>query len=393
MQRESEYLLSLMGDFLAGREPSCPSDVDWGKLVKLSQIHCVTGILGYLSMGYPICPDENLKKSLRAGCLQTISTFAQWGAQMEHLIGELNRAGIRHILMKGYVVKGNYPVPELRTYGDIDFVILPEDRQKCHELMLSMGFQVKTDWEPVFSYIRGQEFYEIHTDIMEVDVSDQADYRGYFSHMWEYTQVEQGHTLHFTPEFHFLYLLTHIAKHIRGSGAGVRMYLDIAVVIKALGETLNWEWIFRELETLKLYDFARVVFTATEQWFGVKCPAAFPAVDASVMAEFQEYTMEAGIFGHFQRESTLSTLKQEASTDKNSRGRILLGRMFPPAKQIETRYTYLQKRPWLLPAAWVHRFIKTRDALAEHAHEAQVIFSAEDGEVERLRRITRNIGL
>ena len=183
MQKESEYLLSLMGDFLAGREPSCLSDVDWNKLVKLSQIHCVTGILGYLSMQYSICPDETLKNALRSGCLQTISTFAQRSAKMEQLIEELNRAGIRHILMKGYVVKDFYPVPELRTYGDIDFVILPEDRQKCNELMLSMGFQVKTDWEPVYSYIRGREFYEIHTDIMEVDVSDKADYRGYFSRM------------------------------------------------------------------------------------------------------------------------------------------------------------------------------------------------------------------
>ena len=393
MQKESEYLLSLMGDFLAGREPSCLSDVDWNTLVKLSQIHCVTGILGYLVMQYPICPDESLRNALRTGCLQTISLYTRRGLQMDQLIGELDRAGIRHILMKGYVLKDYYPVPELRTYGDIDFVIAPEDRKKCHDLMLSLGFQVKTDWEPVYSYIRGQEFYEIHRDIMEVDVSDKADYRGYFARMWEHTLAVQENTLHFTPEFHLLYLLTHIAKHIRGSGAGIRMYLDIGVFLRAKGEELDWEWIFRELKVLKLYDFARVVFTATEQWFGVKCPVDFPVVENAVMAEFREYTLEAGLFGHFQRESGLNALKQEDTAEKTGRGRVLLGRMFPPAKQIETRYTYLQKRPWLLPAAWVHRFIKTRDSLAEHVHEAKVIFSAEEEEVERLRRIKMQIGL
>ena len=46
--------------------------------------------------------------------------------------------------------------------------------------MLSIGLARKHDWEPVYSYIRGVEYYEVHTDVMEVDVSDKADYKGYF---------------------------------------------------------------------------------------------------------------------------------------------------------------------------------------------------------------------
>ena len=30
--------------------------------------------------------------------------------------------------------------------------------------------------------------------------------------------------------------------------------------------------------------------------------------------------------------------------------------LFPPAKQLSGRYPWLEKRPWLLPAAWAARF-------------------------------------
>lgn len=391
MEREYGYLLELLGDYLHEREAKADPQVNWHDLIRLSQIHCVTGVLGYMSMQYPICPDEKLRASLRQACLNTIALFAQRAGRMEELIGHMNRAQIHHILMKGYVIRNYYPVPELRTFGDIDFVIRPEDRQKSHDMMLEMGFQVETDWEPVFSYSRGNEYYEIHRDIMEVDVSEKADYKSYFQQMWKYAQPQKGCTYHFSPEFHFLYLLTHIAKHIRGAGAGARMYLDIAAFVKHFGADVDWEFVMGELKSLELYDFACVVLTAVEEWFEVVNPVEHRHIDESVMEEFRVFTMEAGVFGHFQRETGVSALKRE--NEKSSRVGLLLKRVFPKAKEIESRYTYLQDKPWLLPAAWVHRLVKTRGSLGTHAHEAKVILSADEQEVQRLQRITREIGL
>ena len=390
MNREYEYLLSLLGAFLQGRIPQGGVNADWAQLVRLAQIHNVTGILGYMVMQNPtICPDEALRAELRKSCLGTIAAFARRGAAFEALTQKLNDAGIPHIVMKGYVLRDCYPVPELRTFGDIDFVIRPEDRAKSHQLMLDLGFQTKNDWEPVYSYLKETEFYEIHTDIMEVDVSDKADYRGYFREMWQHTRLRGGLTAEFTPEYHLLYLLTHIAKHIRGPGAGARMYLDIAAFLKRGGASLDWPWLWRELETLKLKDFAGVVFTACEEWFGVPRPDGCRDVLRETMEEFTAFTMEAGVFGCYQREEGVNALKR---TDEN-RGKLLLRRAFPAAKEIQSRYTYLQKRPWLLPAAWIHRLVKTRASWASHAHEAQTILNADDKEVARLQKISRDIGL
>lgn len=393
METEYTYLLYLLGAYLCEEEPKADETVNWNKLVQLAQIHCVTGILGYMSMKYPICPDGEMKKSLRGLCLNTIALFARRNALAEAIVEKLEKAGIDHILMKGSVLRDFYPVPELRTFGDIDVVIRPEDRQKSHELMLSLGYHVETDWEPVFSYAREQELYEIHSDIMEIDVSEKADYQGYFRQMWQYARPVGNHSYRFTPEFHFLYMLTHIAKHIHGSGAGARMYLDVVAFIRHYGSNVDWKWIENQLQELQLYDFASVVLTAVEDWFGIAKPMDCKQIERAVMEEFCVFTMEAGVFGHHFREGALAGLKHTDQEETAPRVRQLLRRTFPAAETIQTRYTYLQDKPWLLPVAWVHRLVKNRDSLGKHAQEAQEILLADSAEIRRLQKLTKDIGL
>lgn len=391
METEYSYLLHLLGAYLRG-EPAEPGQgIDWEKLTKLAQIHNVTGTLGYMSMQYPICPDEAQKKTLRSLCLNTISVYARRNAMADAFAAELEKAGIDHILMKGYVLRDFYPVPELRTFNDIDIVIRPEDRKRCDELMLSLGFRRHTDWEPVYSYVRGHELYEIHTDIMEIDVSDRADYRGYFSGMWECAQPIRPHSYRFTPEYHFLYLLTHIAKHVHGSGAGVRMYLDVAAFIRHYGDSIDWVWIGGELEKLKLMDFGAAVLTAVEDWFGVTCPMANKKLPGDVLEAFTVYTLEAGTFGHHERDAALASLKH---TDKETpRVKEVLRKTFPDAKTIQRRYTYLQDKPWLLPAAWIHRLVKNREKLDRQTRQMQQLIHVDAEEVRKLQKLMKDIGL
>ena len=228
---------------------------------------------------------------------------------------------------------------------------------------------------------------------MEIDVSEKADYRGYFRKMWQYARPVSPHSYRFTPEFHFLYMLTHIAKHIHGSGAGVRMYLDVAVFIRHYGEQADWPWIGTQLETLKLSQFAGVVLSAVETWFSVPCPMAHRMADPVVLNTFRDFTLEAGVFGHHNREDTMAGLKHTNPEKGSPRLRHLLRRAFPPAKTIQSRYTYLQKKPWLLPVAWGHRLIKTSSHLGEHAREARQILHADPEAVQKLHKLMKDIGL
>lgn len=394
MNKEAAYLLHLLKNFIGESKPEARKDVDWEEMIRLANIHAVTGILGYMVMKHPLESTAGVSGLMRNQCLQYVRIFAQRAELMKKRMDQMNALGIDHLLFKGYVVREFYPVPELRSFGDIDFLIRPEDRAKSHKLMLDEGFERKTDWEPVYSYVKDSEFYEIHTDVMEVDVSDKADYKGYFKQIWDHARRVEEHTWELTPEFHFLYLLTHIAKHISGSGAGIRMYLDIAVFIRHYGDSLNWGWIAGELQKLALADFANVVLQVTGRWFGVKSPLPMRAVPEKVLEDFMDFTMEGGVFGYVNRDAGMIALKREERNAENvARHSALLHRAFPSAGSLERRYTYLQNRHWLLPVAWAHRFVRTRDAWEQHRQEAKSILSVNSEKVVKLKRIYKEIGL
>lgn len=393
MNEESTYLLKALKSYIQNANPGAFNG-DWHKLIRLAKIHSVMGILGFMVMSYPDESNSQVANFMKKQCLRTITLISQRSESMRQLIVKMNSKKIDHLLFKGYIIKDYYPVPELRTFGDIDFLIHPKDRSKSDELMLQQGFERKTDWEPVFSYQRANEYYEIHTDIMEVDVSDKANYKDYFKQIWEHAHLTDGHTYELSPEFHFLYLLTHIAKHISGSGAGIRMYMDIAVFIQHFGNELDWKYIQAELEKLAFSDFANMVLTVVNVYFGVDLPIILNEIDAQVIEDFMEFTMSGGTFGFVGRDSGLISLKkQERNKESVSRVSAFANRLFPSAASIESRYTYLQGRHWLLPVAWVHRFIRTKDTWGSHAKEAKSIMNTDTEEVLKLKRIYKEIGL
>lgn len=394
MEKESRYLLHLLGAYLKNEEPEVRPEVDWRALVELAHIHSLAGTLGYMTMTYPICPDGEVCAFLRGRCMDNLIRFANRAALAEDFRRALAQRGIDHIVMKGLVLREFYPVPELRTFGDIDLVIRPEDRKRCHELMLELGFSVKTDWEPVYSYVRDNEFYEIHTELLEVDVSEKADYRGYFRKVWDHAVETEPHCWQFTPEYHFLYLLVHIAKHVTGSGAGLRMYLDIAVFVRQYGDALDWAWVAGELEKLRLAAFANAVLTLVREAFGVTAPLALTPMAERTLDAFLEFTVSGGVFGQSNHDSGVNAMKNESrSGGEISRVGTIARRLFPPARTIQSRYTYLQTKPWLLPAAWVHRLVKTKDKLHDHAQEMQHILSADKSQVRTLNQMFDEIGL
>lgn len=389
----SEYLLRVLRGFVQGEDPG-PFDGDWRELIELTAMHSVSGILGHSVMTYPHPDSAPFAQMMRQQCMQTMLLFSHRADAMARLSEILNAEGIDHLLFKGYIVRNYYPIPELRTFGDVDFVIRPEDRARCDAVMKQAGYTCEVDWEPVFKYLRQSELYEIHTEVLEVDVSEKADYRSYFLRIWDYAKSVDGHAYVLTPEFHLLYLLTHIAKHISAYGAGIRMYLDIAFYINHFRDTLDWTWFTSEAEKLCFTDFVNMTFALVEHCFGVKSPIQLHPVDEQVLQDFVDFTMEGGTFGRVGRdEATVNLKNQDRDEESVSKIRTLWRRLFPPVAKLEKRYTYLQQHPWLLPAAWIHRIFRNRDIWERRVQEVQGILSADEEQVLKLKRIYKEIGL
>lgn len=390
----TEFLKSFVLDTV----PQVDGEVDYKQLIQLAKINSTEGIMNYMFMKNPQLLAQEYRDYAKSQCFREIAIYSCRAEQMKVLAKKLDEAGIDHLLFKGFVVREYFPEPELRTFGDIDFVIRIEDRQKCDELMKDLRYEPRDNWEPAYSYLKETEYYEIHTDVMEIDVSDKADYKGYYSHIWEHVVSSKitglKHSYEFTPEFHFLYILTHIAKHIGSSGAGIRMYLDIAFFIKHFDKSIDWNWISEELKKLKFQEFSNMVLTAVEQWFGVKSPLPLRKIEEETMEDFLQFTIEGGVYGKFGRDQNVIFLKkQNRNVEEISKWKTLVFHIFPPVSSLKFRYNYLQKCPWLLPIAWVHRVLGNRDSWKRYAGHTKGILSADTQEALKLKKLYKELGL
>ena len=370
------------------------------EVIQLAKIHGVLGIWAYKIREYyhihsvSSPEDQELSDTAEQVFSRTVQNAVKRELLYQGLSRALSEAGVDHLPFKGIVVKEFYPVPELRTYGDVDMVIRTEDRDRCHALMQELGYRSPVDFEPVYTYRKDGELYEIHTGIMSVNFTDRADYIGYFRNLWNNASLPENHVWAFSPEFHFVYLLSHIAKHIYGSGAGIRMYLDLAFYIKCLGSTMDWNMVQSGLRKIGLEQFFHLTLQNLHWWFGISLPIPVQKVEKSILEAFFDFTMEAGTFGYEGRNSGEQLVRQQGRKDETGlRIKALCSTYFPPAKKIQCRYTYLQKHSWLLPVAWIDRFFRNLRHIGTILEDTGDIIGTKQDEIQKVNSFYHDIGL
>lgn len=132
-------------------------------------------------------------------------------------------AGIPLAFFKGTLLRSFYPEPHLRTMSDIDCLVSGENRKQAHNLMLEMGYMCDSDKGDVWVYSRGRVSVEMHTRIAQNSFQNGFDYKGFFSDAMKHTE-KAGKYIFLKREYHFCFLIYHIAKHLYSTGAGCRLY-------------------------------------------------------------------------------------------------------------------------------------------------------------------------
>ena len=185
-------LLSILEGFVNGTVPQNTDGIDWDRLIITAYMQNILPVIAYMNKLWKLCPDEKLGKKLNEILGQTVYTGANRHRRFEELSALFSENGIEHMPVKGWYLKELYPLPELRTFGDVDVLIHPADREKTDRLMLSEGFSKKEDWEPTYSYIRKNERYELHTNLMDGNLDGRADMPEYFERAWSFGEKRTG---------------------------------------------------------------------------------------------------------------------------------------------------------------------------------------------------------
>ncbi len=361
MDTDKKYFLSLLTAFLWERPtPPIPTEVSLEEIVRLARLHAVEGIIGYMMRRLPAGrrPEEELQKYFSDAFFSTIKKMTGAAHRAGHMMELLSAAGLPHICLKGYVVRECYPVPELRTFGDIDLFFKKEDLEAACRAAEGGGYTVSRGNALECSARRGEEYYEFHAQMVEVEINDSIDLTAYFSDVWKYAVPLSGeYTYTLKPERHLLYLFVHLAKHLCYGGAGVRMFLDIAAFIKAQ-ETLDWEELEAELTKTGLSRFAGRVLFFCSAWLGLPAPIPVEEMSSAAAADFLEFVLSGGVFGASdagEPEVALRRGMREGDTLAGAARKARMRVLFPSYESMRATYTFIDGKKYLLPLAWGKR--------------------------------------
>lgn len=386
------------------QQPACVDleTDDWKRVIHYADIHAIGGIIASAVKMLPEDqqPEEELKKYLRNELALTVSGSVSQELAMDDVTAVLNERGIKHVLIKGFVLRDIYPIRELRSMGDIDFLIDRKQRQACHQAMLDIGFACTLDRGFVWCYQRANVILEIHTNLMAGDPVNDVDFEQYYENIWDRTEVISGCTCRLRTEDHLIYLIAHAAKHFRSAGYGIRGVMDCAVVIRHFGEALDWERVWSQLELLKLDRFAAALFLLCEQWFGTALPGRNRGthITEESFRLFVDIIFEGGVYGYFGRNLEQIQIRNQMTEGVENNPAIAKMKtgfkaLFPGMRYMRMYMSSLEKYPFLLPAAWVVRWYQAVFKRGHRNLERVKNFTAPDEGMAEEYKMMKNLGL
>ena len=365
MTNEQKYFLNILKQHLNHESSALHGGIDWDEMLAIAGRHNVEGII-YMQCR-KFLPDRTAFEKRYAAQIY----YSKMREQMTtHLKKTL--AGNDFLLLKGAVVADLYPIPLLRTMGDVDVLIHPEERAAVHEKLLKAGFILELESSSVWVYHYGASHVEVHDNLIHASLGgDQA--RAYFENVWKYTKNGD-----LDWDFHFLFMIQHLKGHLVSSGVGFRQFMDIAIVTEKVN--LNWKWILEEAKKIGLERFVLTVLAMNQRWFGIvpkskvwneeagekkmKADAftlKLPQIDDDFYERATSKIFKDGVFGHENEENqnidVSRVMMYEGGSIHTAKRKLFFRQLFPQYYTMcRLPYCrYVRRSKLLLPAAWVHR--------------------------------------
>lgn len=364
MNGSFKVFLDMLISYLNGKKFNTEADINWDDIIKLAEIHNVQGMIYATLKESLVQVPSTVMDAFEKSFMATVKYSIRQEMEMERVKSAFKKEKIDMVLMKGYLIKNYYPSSELRTMGDVDFLIRSEDRQRSDKVLKSLGFEFikKESGASVWNYVKGTVLLEVHTSIIYQQLFLGVDYSKYFSNAFNYIEEKSPFIYEMKPEYHFIYVLVHFAKHLYRVGSGIRMVMDIVVLLNKCGKEYDWGFIEKELEDIKLLEFTKKLFYMCYKYFDCYVPEKCKNGDDRVSEAFMVYVLKAGVFGQYNRDSfsVKFNLTEDENKTKKLRYRVrnLLQILFPDYDTMYGWFAWFRGKPkWYLPIGWVRRWI------------------------------------
>lgn len=388
MTYEFQYLMHLLGAAAKGTPAEAPrQELNWEKIFAQAQNQMLTPLICQVldkqpDLGYPV---ELVREHSRNAKLKAMKECAK-RLMVINLLSELEKAGFRAVVVKGSVAAINYASPENRFSTDTDICIDPADEEKVCDFLSRQGFEVSPRWQNGHHAVAkhpAMGVLEVHVKLYDEIVEDvwfaQIEPDSYIQEPYQKVMTAEGPCYSLGNTDHLIFIILHMIKHFILAGMCLRMMMDTALFFAAHKDDVDIDRVWTVLHDLKFDRLLTGILWSMIHYCGFM-PEDFPGIGPEMPEQVEMLLTDletGGFLGHSDAEARLdsrSEFSRRLLTKKKSKlgywlymiqwqHSFKISTLFPGRKRLARQYPYLEKHPWLLPVAWIHRLIFRGGAL------------------------------
>ncbi|MBE5922297.1 MAG: hypothetical protein E7269_06050 [Lachnospiraceae bacterium] len=347
--------------------------VDWNRIFTYAQMHKVMALIFESAAKDEAFVAEPLYAYCKQVTKATVISQSRRTDEFLTLYRAFAEQGIEPVVVKGIVCRQLYgDYCDHRPSGDEDILIQKKDFKTVCRVFKERGYIARKNTnlnEKQLDEMKDISFdnptngghVEVHLNLIGHANETRSKMNAFFDSAFEnMIEIEvlgtKIKTLSHTE--HFLYLVLHAFGHFIGGGVGIRQLLDILLYAKAYFELLDWRYIWQCIESVRADLFLEDLIFIGNQYMGFSLPQQG---NPHCPEELLEDLISSGAFGKGTQENWIAGMVTDVAGRK-AEGKMrafkeVMRMIFLSRDNMQIRYPELREKPWLLPIAWVKRWI------------------------------------
>ena len=361
-----------------------PEDVNYKQLYNLCASH---------SMSVVVCKAlENLSDKVNQKFLSAIHKSAsrhlmrdvQGEYDVQILLAEFEKRGIKYLPLKGFHLKKLYPSSEMRYASDFDILIDVKQLKAVRQTVKDLRLEVKRFGEhhDIVYTPDTKTVFELHKSVFVGNLSK------FFGVGFERAKLKDGYKYfyEFSVEDFYISILAHSAYHFASSaGVGIRHLTDVYLYKKA--HRINYEYLDSELEKCGLLQFKNQ-FEKLADFF-------FNGAEADEFTlKLADYVLESSLLANESKQHASSVASNlENGDSKKAKKHTLFRIFFPKVATMKFAYPILKKAIILLPVFYVYRWFQVLFTRPKQISKLKDVATVDENDLKKVKEIRDNLGI
>ncbi|MBR6872847.1 MAG: nucleotidyltransferase family protein [Ruminococcus sp.] len=289
-KQNAYYLIYLIRCMLRNRKPSAErvARIDLRQLFYVAKAHSLTAAAAF-ALDHAGVSDDEFTQAKAQAMRQTIIHDHERGCVLE----KLEENGIWYMPLKGVIMKDYYPQFGMRQMCDNDILFDKSRTADVASVMQELGFKMEYDdsGHDMCFVKRPDCLFEMHTALFGTNFT--SNFNDYYDKIKAklIRDEDKEFGYHFTDEDFYIFMIAHSYKHFCYGGIGLRALLDTCIFLEKFKASLDWQYIYKTCDELKIRNYEKTNRALAEAAFG-------SGVMNSGQKEMLDYYIFSGSFGN-----------------------------------------------------------------------------------------------